>query len=93
MGCICLRIGEKFAVRVWQPDGVVDTITDGKDHGLQGNLDIRSRAASRGIAVAGYEDIFFDFKTAYPSIGIGEHTGGRSEKAEQHTSGAVGWPG
>ena len=71
---------------------VSDTITDGKDDGLQGNLDVRARAARRGIAVAGYEDIFLDFKTAYPSLGVSEHTCGRSEKAEQHTAGVVGRP-
>src|SRR5262249_43314920 len=81
-GGICRRIGEKFAVRVWQADGVVNTIPDGKDHGLQGNLDIRARATSGGVAVAGYKDIFFNFEAVYPSIGVSEHTGGRSEKAE-----------
>ena len=93
IGCVWLHIGEKFAMGVWQPDGIVDTITDGKDHRLQGNLDVRPGAARRRIAVSGDEDIFFDLEPTYPSVDVGEHPGGRSEKAEQHAARAVGWPG
>src|SRR5712691_1642 len=77
---------------VRQPNRVVDTIPDSKDHTIQGDCDMGPRPTCRDSVVSGHQDVFFDFEAAHPSVDIGEHTGWRSEKAEQHTTGTVGGP-